>query len=58
MVSADRQSFESVRPILEVLGKPVIYVGEKPGMGQYMKLVNNLLSAAALAVTCEAMVLV
>jgi 3-hydroxyisobutyrate dehydrogenase-like beta-hydroxyacid dehydrogenase len=39
------------------LGKPVIYVGEKPGMGQYMKLVNNLLSAAALAVTCEAMVL-
>ena len=35
----------------------VFYVGAEPGMGQTMKLVNNLLSATAIAATSEAMVL-
>jgi 3-hydroxyisobutyrate dehydrogenase-like beta-hydroxyacid dehydrogenase len=39
-----------------VIGK-VFYLGEKPGLGQMMKLANNLLSATALAITSEAMVL-
>jgi len=38
---------------LEVLGK-VFVVGTEPGQGQTMKLLNNLLSASAMAVTSEA----
>jgi 3-hydroxyisobutyrate dehydrogenase-like beta-hydroxyacid dehydrogenase len=35
----------------------VFHVGERPGMGQTMKLANNLLSATALAITSEALVM-
>jgi 3-hydroxyisobutyrate dehydrogenase-like beta-hydroxyacid dehydrogenase len=35
----------------------VFVVGEKPGMGQTMKLANNYLSATAMAATSEAMVM-
>ena len=40
----------------DAIGK-YFWVGEKPGMGQMMKLMNNLLSATAMAATSEAMVL-
>lgn len=56
MASCPRALFESLKPVLEVLGK-VFYLGEKPGLGQSMKLANNLLSATALAITSEAMVM-
>jgi 3-hydroxyisobutyrate dehydrogenase-like beta-hydroxyacid dehydrogenase len=47
---------ERVRPILEPIGK-IFFLGERPGSGQLMKLANNMLSAAALAVTSEVMVM-
>jgi 3-hydroxyisobutyrate dehydrogenase-like beta-hydroxyacid dehydrogenase len=56
MVGADKATLERVHPILSALGK-VFHLGEKPGAGQLMKLANNLLSAAALAVTSEVMVM-
>ncbi len=56
MVSGPKQRFERLRPMLEVIGK-VFFVGDKPGLGQTMKLANNLLSATALAITAEAMVM-
>ena len=56
MVSGPKERFEALRPALEIIGK-VFYLGEKPGLGQMMKLANNLLSATALAITSEAMVL-
>jgi len=56
MVACAAERFEAVRPMLEVIGK-VFYLGDKPGMGQMMKLANNLLSATAMAITSEAMVL-
>jgi 3-hydroxyisobutyrate dehydrogenase-like beta-hydroxyacid dehydrogenase len=56
MVSCPKQHFDGLRPLLEVFGK-VFYLGEKPGLGQTMKLANNLLSATAMAITSEAMVL-
>jgi hypothetical protein len=34
----------------------VFFIGERPGMGQTMKLANNLLSATAMAATAEAVV--
>ncbi|MGE5721484.1 MAG: NAD(P)-dependent oxidoreductase [Sphingomonadales bacterium] len=54
MVSGPAGAYETVRPLLERLGKP-FYLGEQPGAGQTMKLVNNLLGAVAIAVTSEGM---
>ncbi len=56
MVSCARDVFSQLEPILRVFGKSFL-VGERPGMGQTMKLANNLLSATALAITSEAMVM-
>ncbi len=56
MVACPRIAFTEVEPLLAVLGK-VFFVGEKPGQGQTLKLVNNLLAAAALAVSSEGMVM-
>jgi 3-hydroxyisobutyrate dehydrogenase-like beta-hydroxyacid dehydrogenase len=53
MVSCPEKTLGIVKPILEVLGK-VFFVGTEPGQGQTMKLLNNLLSASAMAVTSEA----
>jgi 3-hydroxyisobutyrate dehydrogenase-like beta-hydroxyacid dehydrogenase len=56
MVSGPEEVFARVKPILEVLGK-VFFVGTQPGLGQTMKLLNNLLSAAAMAISSEAVVM-
>lgn len=56
MVSGPRDEFEVVEPILANLGTP-FFVDTKPGAGQTMKLVNNLLAATALATTCEVVVM-
>jgi 3-hydroxyisobutyrate dehydrogenase-like beta-hydroxyacid dehydrogenase len=42
------------RPLLESFAGKVFHVGERPGQGQAMKLLNNVLSATALAATSEA----
>jgi 3-hydroxyisobutyrate dehydrogenase-like beta-hydroxyacid dehydrogenase len=54
MASGPETEWETVRPLLERLGKP-FYMGAQPGAGQTMKLVNNLLGAVAIAVTAEGM---
>jgi 3-hydroxyisobutyrate dehydrogenase-like beta-hydroxyacid dehydrogenase len=51
---ADRRA--ALEPVLQVFGK-VFYLGERPGLGQTMKLCNNLLSATAMAISCEAVVM-
>jgi 3-hydroxyisobutyrate dehydrogenase-like beta-hydroxyacid dehydrogenase len=56
MASGPKHAFERVHPLLTVLGR-VFYIGAKPGQGQAMKILNNLLSASAMAVTTEAIVL-
>lgn len=56
MVSGPQRLAAALRPILAVVGK-VFWVGERPGLGQTMKLCNNLLSAAAVTITSEALVL-
>jgi len=43
------------RTVLEALAGHVFHVGTEPGQGQTMKLVNNFLSAVALAATSEAL---
>ena len=57
MVSGPHNTYGHHRPMLEKIGKNVFYVGDKIGMGQLMKLLNNMLSGTALAGTSEAMAL-
>jgi len=54
MASGPKPAMERARPLLEVLGK-VYWLGEKPGLGQTVKLANNLMSAASLAIAAEAL---
>jgi 3-hydroxyisobutyrate dehydrogenase-like beta-hydroxyacid dehydrogenase len=56
MVSGPKKLSDELTPILGVIGK-VFWVGEQPGLGQTMKLCNNLLSAAAITITSEALVM-
>jgi 3-hydroxyisobutyrate dehydrogenase-like beta-hydroxyacid dehydrogenase len=53
MLACPRESFERFKPLMSLMGKP-FYVGPKPGQGQAVKMLNNFLSATALAATSEA----
>ena len=55
MAAGDPELYEKYRGLLSIIGKNVFYVGAEPGQGQAMKLVNNMLSATAMAATSEAM---
>ena len=56
MVSCPKPTFERVDPLLKVFGK-TFHVGEKPGLAQIAKLANNLLAAAAIVLSSEAVVM-
>jgi 3-hydroxyisobutyrate dehydrogenase-like beta-hydroxyacid dehydrogenase len=56
MVSCPTDVLTTIKPMLEVIGK-IFFVGTQPGQGQTMKLLNNLLSATAMAITSEAVVM-
>src|SRR5206468_341470 len=56
MVSCGEDTLARIRPALEVFGK-IFFVGREPGQGQTMKLLNNLLSATAMAISSEAVVM-
>jgi 3-hydroxyisobutyrate dehydrogenase-like beta-hydroxyacid dehydrogenase len=56
MVSGPRDEFDVIRTALEAIGRP-IYVGDKPGSAQTMKLANNILAANVLAATAEVVVM-
>ena len=53
MVSCPKAIYETVEPILKNFGK-LFYTGEHPGLAQTAKLANNLMAAAALVITSEA----
>ncbi len=56
MAACPAAVLDEVRPILECFGK-VIHVGAEPGMGQTIKVINNLMSVTALSIASEALVL-
>lgn len=56
IVAGPEAERERVRPILGHLGR-VFICGDKPGQAQMVKLANNLMSVAAMAIGCEAFVL-
>lgn len=56
MVACPKAVFAELEPILKTFGKP-FHLGEVAGQAQTMKLANNLLAAAAIALSSEAMVM-
>ncbi len=56
IMSGNRAVFTRVAPVVEPCGR-AYYMGEQPGLGQMMKLINNLLSQIGTAATYEAFVL-
>ncbi|HMK78033.1 MAG TPA: NAD(P)-dependent oxidoreductase [Xanthobacteraceae bacterium] len=54
MVAGEHATFERVKPMLQALARNVFYVGEKPGLGQVVKLANNMISAAGMLAAFEA----
>ncbi len=56
MVACPKPVYADAEKLLENFGK-VFHLGEIPGQAQTMKLANNLLAGAAIALTSEAMVM-
>jgi 3-hydroxyisobutyrate dehydrogenase-like beta-hydroxyacid dehydrogenase len=56
MVACPKPVYEELETVLKTFGKP-FHLGEKAGQAQVMKLANNLLAAAAIALSSEAMVM-
>jgi len=54
MVSGPRPTYDRIEPTLKNFGK-LFFMGETPGLGQTMKLANNLMGACAIAITGEGM---
>ena len=57
MAAGDQNAFAEVEPLIRTYASTITYLGSQPGQAQIMKLINNLLSAANLAVASEVLVL-
>ncbi len=57
MVSGPRATSDELAPVFATFGRNVFHVGDQPGQGHLMKLINNLLSTTTLAATYEALTL-
>jgi 3-hydroxyisobutyrate dehydrogenase len=56
MVGGKREVFEKVRPVLEAMGKTIIYAGDV-GNGQMLKLLNQIVVGIDMLAVAEAMAL-
>jgi len=54
MVGGDADAVEAVRPLFECMGKTIVHQGPA-GAGQHTKMVNQILVAASMIGTCEAL---
>ncbi len=57
VVGADPRALEKVNPVLETLAATVTVVGDRPGDGQALKTVNQLLCGIHIAAAAEALAL-
>lgn len=53
LVSGAEAVVADVRPLLEMMGRNIFVLGERPGMGQIMKVVNNIIMGTNLVTACE-----
>lgn len=56
MVGGDAEDFEAARPILEAVGRTLVYIGPA-GSGQIVKAANQLIVAGTIELVAEAIVL-
>ena len=56
MAAGAAEDVARVRPALDAMAKNIFHVGTEPGQGQAMKVLNNFLSATAMAATSEAVI--
>lgn len=54
MTGGPAEALATLRPVLDVLGSNVVHAGTAAGSGHAIKALNNLMSAAHLLVSCEA----
>jgi 3-hydroxyisobutyrate dehydrogenase len=54
MVGGDTEALDAVRPLLECMGKTIVYQGGA-GAGQHTKMVNQILIASNMIGVCEAL---
>jgi len=57
MASGPQAAFAAAEPFLKAYASTIVYLGERLSAAQVMKLINNMLSAANLAIAAEALVL-
>jgi 3-hydroxyisobutyrate dehydrogenase len=57
MISGTPEVRDAVHPVLSAISSRIFVIGNAPGEGQIMKLVNNLLAAANMASSYEALAL-
>jgi len=55
MAGGPSELFERLRPVLDAVGATVVHCGERPGDGQAVKLVNQLLCGVHIAAAAEAL---
>ncbi|WP_416739604.1 NAD(P)-dependent oxidoreductase [Pseudomonas sp. NFX71] len=55
MVGGDKTAYQLCEPVFACFGKKVEHIGTTPGLGQTLKLVNNMIVGATLVATSEAM---
>jgi 3-hydroxyisobutyrate dehydrogenase len=53
MAAARKPVFETVRPVLSAMGSSLFHLGERPGQGAAMKVVNQLLCGVHIAAAAE-----
>ena len=56
MCAGSAEAVALADPVLRQMAKVVFVMGDRAGLGQAMKLANNIISAAALAITSEALI--
>jgi len=54
MVGGDREAFETVLPLLGVMGKAIVYQGG-PGAGQHTKMCNQIVIGGTMVGMCESL---
>ncbi|MFC7225506.1 NAD(P)-dependent oxidoreductase [Halalkalicoccus sp. GCM10025322] len=57
MVGGDQATFEACQEFIDTFAANVFYIGEDPGYGHAVKLLNNYLSNTAMVATSEAIIL-
>ncbi|WP_040758432.1 NAD(P)-dependent oxidoreductase [Sporosarcina newyorkensis] len=55
MVGGEKETFESVLPYLQAIGSNVFHVGEDPGVGTIVKLINNMMAGIHNQAVAEAL---